>query len=791
MAADIDKQPFSDNDEKDLSVNAADSAGDEELEEYGVWVKVGPQDVDNAVGDDDLAIEDFPAGDIDEESLLTEEEEALLGDLEGGSGEVSVEGFDVASEIALDEDETPSFDLDEDLSDISESDFASLETDELGDDLDSLDELDDLSLDAEEDTGTEETVEDISLDAGESDIDELSDLSDLDSSTDAMPGADDELNNIDIDDLEQDSSGEDLVELVVEDEVAPEMPSPIDAPIDDIASLEMDLQDDEVSLVGEPVDSSDQSEILIKIESELREIKNELASLKQELSSLRGVAVAPAPSPDEQVDEEASPSGFFEEEEDETIALTGDELDNILSTADFTEETVAESEVPDDQDVVADIEPPIAEVVAEVEAETLEAEPLEVESIETEPLEADSIEVEPLEAESLDVDPFEDEPFDVESLEAELVEDEAPVELMPDSPEDDFEDLDFNMDSDESSIEALMGDSDEKPAVETVADLSLEGELSEDIGLDSVDMMEEAPVEDLEEIPEAFDDLGELDELSPESDSLMDQEDLIPLEDDDLEEIDLSESFQDANDIDGSIDEILAPIDEDLSVPLDDLSTLDEVIEEDAFDLQEPDTVPAEAVDDDGVDALELESLEGDDLDIGELSDEGIDDLETLGDDDLELDDMAADVSLDDIGVEELELTELDEGLEEASEGLEMLDGDDLELEELSEDTSSVEEDMDELELDIDMDAEPVIEPEVEELTLGSLEDDGISEIEEVAAFDGDEDIPDDLREELRSVLQYMDHLLESLPEDKIQEFAQSEHFEVYRKLFEELGLES
>ena len=46
------------------------------------------------------------------------------------------------------------------------------------------------------------------------------------------------------------------------------------------------------------------------------------------------------------------------------------------------------------------------------------------------------------------------------------------------------------------------------------------------------------------------------------------------------------------------------------------------------------------------------------------------------------------------------------------------------------------------------------------------------------------------LREEIKSVLKYMDQLLESLPEDKIQEFAQSEHFDVYRKLFEELGLE-
>jgi hypothetical protein len=34
-----------------------------------------------------------------------------------------------------------------------------------------------------------------------------------------------------------------------------------------------------------------------------------------------------------------------------------------------------------------------------------------------------------------------------------------------------------------------------------------------------------------------------------------------------------------------------------------------------------------------------------------------------------------------------------------------------------------------------------------------------------------------------------MDQLLESLPEDKIEEFAKSEYFDTYKKLFEELGL--
>lgn len=51
------------------------------------------------------------------------------------------------------------------------------------------------------------------------------------------------------------------------------------------------------------------------------------------------------------------------------------------------------------------------------------------------------------------------------------------------------------------------------------------------------------------------------------------------------------------------------------------------------------------------------------------------------------------------------------------------------------------------------------------------------------------ETLPSDLKTEIKSVLSYMDQLLENLPEDKIAEFAKSEQFDTYKKLFKELGL--
>ena len=68
-----------------------------------------------------------------------------------------------------------------------------------------------------------------------------------------------------------------------------------------------------------------------------------------------------------------------------------------------------------------------------------------------------------------------------------------------------------------------------------------------------------------------------------------------------------------------------------------------------------------------------------------------------------------------------------------------------------------------------------------------------ISELEELSSREPktkeSKDISDDLKTEIKSVLSYMDQLLENLPENKIAEFAQSEQFDTYKKLFKELGL--
>jgi len=50
-------------------------------------------------------------------------------------------------------------------------------------------------------------------------------------------------------------------------------------------------------------------------------------------------------------------------------------------------------------------------------------------------------------------------------------------------------------------------------------------------------------------------------------------------------------------------------------------------------------------------------------------------------------------------------------------------------------------------------------------------------------------DVPDKLKHDVKSVLLYLDQLLASLPDEKIEEFASSEYYDTYKRLFDDLGL--
>ena len=82
MAADLDNNPQPDESLENFDDSMMDSSGDTELEQYGVWVKVAPEDVAaESTAGDDFDLEDLSVEQMDESALLTEEEEQLLGNL--------------------------------------------------------------------------------------------------------------------------------------------------------------------------------------------------------------------------------------------------------------------------------------------------------------------------------------------------------------------------------------------------------------------------------------------------------------------------------------------------------------------------------------------------------------------------------------------------------------------------------------------------------------------------------------------------------------------------------------
>ena len=74
--------------------------------------------------------------------------------------------------------------------------------------------------------------------------------------------------------------------------------------------------------------------------------------------------------------------------------------------------------------------------------------------------------------------------------------------------------------------------------------------------------------------------------------------------------------------------------------------------------------------------------------------------------------------------------------------------------------------------------------PETQEISVEESQNEA-----DFSNVESSETLPSNIKKDVKSVLAYMDQLLESLPEDKMKEFAESEYFEMYNRLFSELGI--
>lgn len=714
-----------------------------ELEQYGVWVKAEPQDVFEEVavpGSEDLDF-DLPrdTASLPEESFLSEDEEKLLGsfdsEFEASSGSSSEESGplpDIEDMPALDDsllepeprpvmeevDDIPSGSIDISLEDIEvsrgpsaihpgvEIDMDSVEGLSGGAETDGaaqLGAIEDVSSDFLDLVEEPEPAETRTPDSGLDDVTSEFLGAEETASAPKAPESSIDFEPLDIDLHFDDGSASgsddtlrpappeagfeavtDFDDFLAPDDAAPASnPQSINDGFDDVSAVERELSAPPSGTASSRTTPKPDlsTEILLKIADELSSIRGELISLKTQIGDVMKSAEPAAKraaeaAPDE--GEESGPTGgFFDDEEDETIALTGDELDNILNTADFTEE-IAEAE-----------------------------EPLDLES-----------EILPPESSSLESGSLLDET------------------LLPES-------------GDYSSV--ASGDparQEAKPAIEEVR--IGQADSVDEIGLESLEPETEVlslvVEEGVKPMTPAPDDTSYLEGI----DAGMELGGA-PLGDEPLVEPDLSEFDLEPEEL-----EPRPEIDEELPLASEQNSSSEEL----TLGIE---AGPGYAAEESVVEAEFLEPVpEVEEPNFSEINlhEEGIESLSSSEPSELEEIDAFSDSGLSAAFPSEPPAPR----------------GRDLPLDE--------EED---LVLEAEEETVPDLAPSRPPAGAAPPHDAPAAAkqaAEPSAGGDGDR-----LKSEIRSVLSYLDKLLDSLPEDKIEEFANSEYFDTYKKLFEELGL--
>jgi len=625
------------------------------------------------------------------------------------------------------------------------------------------------------------------------------------------------------------------------------------------------------------------TQLLMKIADELSSIRTELTTLKNEFTGIRAESGYSGGEAEAEVEVEKPHSGFFAEDDEQRVALTGDEMENILSSADLSnEESLPFDPLREEDEAALKRLSEQNEAAGNLSEQEETGVPEEIE-FDFEDLginlgsDEDETDAQSLEASGA----FDDFPsLDDDAASAETTDDD-PLSLL-DSGSGDFS-LDEDTDAGLAPQPSLEGVEPEvrgsllepQPSPEGEGSFLDESDLSfqfNDLSIDTQTTDETLSLDDTVSLDDALslEDTTSLEDVFSIDTTLSD--DSLSLDDtaadetssDDMASLNAASSLDDtASDETLSLDDELS-LDDTLSLDamssledtialentaalddalsLDDALTLDDMSSlDDTLSLENTSSNDTLSLDDAAAldDALSLD----DSLSLDDMS--SLDDTPSLDDtlsmdDSLSLDDMLSlepitESETDDLGLSAGEGTDGTEpGLDNIS-----LDDDDTildmnefimdsggkepALDEISPDDGDAITDDDDTILDMDdfkmdsgagqEDSLPKVIPEAfetgsgeetnntldddmevfadEDLSLDDLElekEDSLA-VKAEKVNDKDNGISSEMKEEIKKVLSYMDHLLESLPEDKIEEFAKSEHFDTYKKLFKELGL--
>ena len=477
------------------------------------------------------------------------------------------------------------------------------------------------------------------------------------------------------------------------------------------------------------------NELLERIISDLSGLKDEISNLKNDLAELREKSSIENALPscatqenEAEIETPATeePSGFFgNSDEDETIALSGDELSNIMNSADFTEEVV-ENVSPD--------------------AETKEAAGFTEETFVN------------------DVEPSAEEAtFDM----SQGNEASSPIS-------DSFSD---------ASESSLSANSESEPEV-SASDDFVEMSPTEDFG-----MQEEVKSEPAE--PESF---NENEDIQEETAAASDIPDTIP--DDIIDEPAFDDSLYSAP----------APMPEESGIIEEEVPSLEEPLVTETFETEPSDAFASEEETASGL-SLGMEEAEPEEPNLEIMTEDSLpEEIDIPKVDEIlpeETSDNADDIMVDSNPSDFMESVKIDETekvrdpfiddiMEEPPTVEDAITDENVEY--LAKDENAI--------VDADVSPIPAEEPSVafEEPQIDTKQESfptveevssPVESISEETAESNAEDrtLPDDIKSDIKSVLLYMDQLLENLPEDKIMEFAKSEQFVTYKKLFSELGL--
>lgn len=565
---------------------------------------------------------------------------------------------------------------------------------------------------------------------------------------------------------------------------------------------------------AEEMENSKAQEQIKLLTEEIAELRREFSALKTEFEAFKNKASAINQSP---VSETSDGSGgFFDDgaDDDNTIALSGDELTNILNTADFTEEHTEDhiSEDFDEDETVNELESP-SQLPEEIEipkngddADENKSEEISVNQDlnfqqETEETFVDGVTEQDFEEPF--VPPFEEE--ELPSTDDELR--EVMEEAYPDKEgvvsEDITEPLDFE---DQESEE--LDDMFQTPQWNTEV-AEEDGTLSSFFNEDNGFMVSEEPVfqETVEEkTEEDFTVPTPVTELAEESVLEAVQEDTQKPVEEDVLEAEEAEPVEDVFQTD-QWTTLEAPMAQEGFIAESE-PVAEEIVKEDA---EEDFVIPVQSSEfadepasremqeyDEEVISSEENTVSKSDEEVGAAEEKTEESLFEEPHED------AREPSEEELtGIVEAEpvetISSADQWTAEVSSGTETeasAENEEVDRSFVIEETPDIitEEETEHLQELEEEPVEPILAesygfetPDVKEDV--SSENESVPQSEEVAVENQISEIPQDLKQDIKSVLVYMDQLLDSLPEEKIAEFARSEHFELYKKLFNELGL--